>query len=450
VQLKSIRLLLILAPIFNLTVYHFDVCQAFLNSPIEYDIYVELPKGFTAFGDFRYAKLRKSLYGLKQAAYDWNKLQNEFIMQYDNRWMKSMIEPCLYYLIDGPLICYMLVQVDDYIFGTNQQEYYMNFTKAYNDKYGIDDLGEISYVMQTKVIRTPSGYQLSSIGKIDKILEKFDMVKCKTQDTPMPPGTQYEKHPSPDRDVPYLPMLGSVAWVGRVDRPDISFPCSYHAQFCHTYGPEHFSGLQRILRYLKHTRDHVLDLSPTTSTVVQDGVTLPEIVITQYVDADWAGDKLDRKSVSGGLTYVNGALADWGSCKQKTVATSSYEAEYVSTSEGAKDAMHVCNLTEEVTKGIAHVRRPVMIFGDNQGAIQLARNAVNNRRSRHIDIRVHAVRDWSYKKWVKLEWVPTAENWSDMMTKALGAPTLKKMRDRACVRVSKYLQDFIKKKQSSS
>ena len=58
---------------------------------------------------------------------------------------------------------------------------------------------------------------------------------------------------------------------------------------------------------------------------------------------------------------------------------------------------------------------------DNQGAITLASNLINNKRARHIDIRYHAIRDWVQKKWVQIRWIPSEHNVADVMTKGLGS-----------------------------
>ena len=84
------------------------------------------PEGFSHFGsEFKYAKLLKSIYGLKQAATDWFGLQEDFVMKYDSRFVKSKTEPCLYFIIDDAhdLKVAILVQVDDYMFATNSSQY---------------------------------------------------------------------------------------------------------------------------------------------------------------------------------------------------------------------------------------------------------------------------------------------------------------------------------------
>ena len=75
----------------DLKLHHMDVSTAFLASKIDerFNIYVELPERFRGPGGEKYAKLRKSLYGLRQAAHDWFNLQEQFIMEFDSTFKKS-------------------------------------------------------------------------------------------------------------------------------------------------------------------------------------------------------------------------------------------------------------------------------------------------------------------------------------------------------------------------
>ena len=66
-------------------------------------------------GGEKYARLKKSLYGLRQAAHDWFNLQERFIMEFDSTFQKSKSEPCMYTSKVGDRVCVILVYVDDYL-----------------------------------------------------------------------------------------------------------------------------------------------------------------------------------------------------------------------------------------------------------------------------------------------------------------------------------------------
>jgi hypothetical protein len=153
-----------------------------------------------------------------------------------------------------------------------------------------------------------------------------------------------------------------------------------------------------------------------------DGKSPLKVRITS--DSDWASDKIDRKSQSGQVTFIEGCLVDWSSCKQTSVTTSSTEAEYNAVSESCKNALYFKSLLEEITQ----IELPMKVKIDNQGAMFIAENEVNNKRTKHIDIRFHAIRDWIKKGFFKLFYVSTEENMADLLTKPLGKIKVEKFR----------------------
>lgn len=138
--------------------------------------------------------------------------------------------------------------------------------------------------------------------------------------------------------------------------------------------------------------------------------------IKAYSDSDWAGCRQDRKSISGGAVFVYGNLVSWFSRKQTCVALSSTEAEYVAASLVATEVVSIKNVVQEMVK---EELKPKLLI-DNQGAISLA-HTFENKRSKHIDLRYHFIRDIVKKNILTTEYVPTDCNVADGLTKALGA-----------------------------
>lgn len=185
-QLKTLRFIMALSLIWDLTVYNFDVVSAFMNSPMKYDVWMKLPTGFDFFGKYQYAKLKKCLYGLKQGAYCWYEEQDKFVRAYDPRFHRSSIDPCMYYIIDWPsLIVLIWVQTDNYVCATNDEEYCKAFAKAYNDTYAVEDHGELTQVMQTQFNRKDAYAELRQTRHIDDLVAKYSMEDAKPKYTPM-------------------------------------------------------------------------------------------------------------------------------------------------------------------------------------------------------------------------------------------------------------------------
>ena len=146
-----------------------------------------------------------------------------------------------------------------------------------------------------------------------------------------------------------------------------------------------------------------------------------------FCDSDWGGDPNDRRSTSGYCfkLSVESSVICWSSRKQQTVALSSTEAEYMRISSAAQESVYLLSLCKSLGFDLGG---PVLLHGDNQGAIKLARNPITHSRSKHIDNRHHFVRDLVERKVIQLEYLPTDQNLADILTKALAGPKFMKLR----------------------
>ncbi len=146
-----------------------------------------------------------------------------------------------------------------------------------------------------------------------------------------------------------------------------------------------------------------------------------------YADADWAGNQdPERHSTTGYIIIMAGAPVCWRSVRQTAVSRSTTEAEYISTSEAACELVWLNEMLTDaglLTKDAAELRTELELKVDNKGAIDLANGESIGRRSKHIEVRHHILRDLVKKGEIKLTHVESAENAADGLTKPLpGAP----------------------------
>ncbi|CAJ2678716.1 unnamed protein product [Trifolium pratense] len=134
-----------------------------------------------------------------------------------------------------------------------------------------------------------------------------------------------------------------------------------------------------------------------------------------YVDADYAGNIDTRKSLSGFVFTLFGTAVTWKANQQSVVALSTTQAEYIALVEGVKEAIWLKGMIGEM--GIS--QGCVKIHCDNQSAIHLANHQVYHERTKHIDIRLHFVRDMIETKEIMVEKIASEENPADMFTKSL-------------------------------
>ncbi len=197
----------------------------------------------------------------------------------------------------------------------------------------------------------------------------------------------------------YRELMGSLQYASLATRPDI-------AQFLANPGPAHLDAALRVLRYLKGTTNRSLHL----------GGGIPDIA--GFSDSDWDGDHDDRKSTSAYVLRLGLGIVSWKSSKQKSVALSTVESEYMAMCQAAKEAVWLNGLLEDL--GI-ELRSPLLIYGDNQGALALAQNHDSHPRSKHIDIQYH------YTRMRPVKYIPTKLMIAGALTKPLPRPQFEKL-----------------------
>ena len=169
-----------------------------------------------------------------------------------------------------------------------------------------------------------------------------------------------------------------------------------------------------ILRYIKGTLNYGLMYSKNSGNKV----------LTGYLDSDLAGQIVDRKSTGGMVFYLNKSPITWVSQKQRCVALSSCEAEFMAATIVACQAIWLQNLLTQVT---GEKTGPVVLYLDNKSAIDLAKNPVFHGRSKHIDIRYHFIRECVKKGEIIVIHIGTDMQKADVLTKALSVIKFEKM-----------------------
>jgi hypothetical protein len=150
-----------------------------------------------------------------------------------------------------------------------------------------------------------------------------------------------------------------------------------------------------------------------------------KLELNGFSDADWCGDKVDRRSTSGYVFKFQNAPVSWCSKKQSVIALSSCEAEYVAGSLAACQANWLQSLLSEM-KIIDNIT--VMLKIDNKSAINLAKNPVSHGKSKHIETRFHFLRDQVNKGKLSLEYCSTNDQQADILTKAVKRDQFLKLR----------------------
>ena len=173
----------------------------------------------------------------------------------------------------------------------------------------------------------------------------------------------------------------------------------------------HWAAAKRVLRYLSGTRSYGI-------TYRADEVNPKENQLSGYSDVSYANND-DATSISGYVFMMSGCAITWGSKKQTSVSLSSTESEYVALADAAWEVTWLRNLLE----GLGYEQHaPTKLYGDNNGAIAIARNPQYHKRTKHFDTRNHYIRQKVKELVIEIECCPTSQMTADVFTKALPKP----------------------------
>jgi len=201
----------------------------------------------------------------------------------------------------------------------------------------------------------------------------------------------------------YRGMIGSLLYL-TASRPDIMFSVCLCARFQSDPKESHLTAVKRIFRYLVGTTNLSLMYKYTDS-----------YKLTGYCDADYAGDRVERKSTSGGCHFLRRNLISWASKKQNSIALSTAEAKYISAASCCSQLLWVKYQLEDYSMFENHI--PVLC--DNTSAINLSKNPIQHSRAKHIEIRHHFIRDYVQKGVFNISFIDTMHQWADIFTKPL-------------------------------
>lgn len=416
VRQTTFRALLTVAGKRKMSVKHYDIETAYLNGDIHHEIYMNQPEGYEVPGKEHYVcKLKRSLYGLKQSANEWNKKLNDSLIQVGFK--QGEIDPCLYVKYSRGTWIYVLIYVDDLIAASTSNENLSDFESDLKSFYKMKDLGDIKFYLGINVERDSNGiFYLHQGSYINRKINEFGFEDCKPSKIPLEPGymKRNEVEDPLETNNTYRKAIGSLLYISTNTRPDIAVSTSILASKVSEPTQSDWTEVKRIFRYLKTTLNKKLKLGSEFEDENEN--------LEGYVDANWGGDE-NRRSNTGYLFQVYGGTICWSSKRQKSVALSSAEAEYIALAESVQEAIWLDKLLKELN---VKVEKPIVINEDNQSCIKMLNAGKFRQRTKHIDIKYHFVRELVADNFISVKYCPSTEMKADLLTKPLESVKLAK------------------------
>jgi len=419
-RMDSLRMIIVLSWILGLALRQCDVITAYLTSYLNERIYMWIPEGLGKHTG-KWILINRAMYGLKQSAREWYEDFSRTITEYglsraDSDWSL--------FLGKGLIIG---IYVDDMIIASKSKEETEKFLAYLRNAYSIKDLGEPEKILGIRITMNAE----TGIMKLDQKLYIEELLKEYSMQDAKPVATPVENYdmitparPEEERANQQLfqKLIGSLLWLALCIRIDICFGVCKFSQFAADPTTRHWNGLMRILRYLKGTVNYGFYISRKGKASIR---------LLGYSDADFASSK-DRVSTSGFVFMLGGTPISWSSTRQRTIATSTVESEYIAINLAAKQAVWLRNLIQEMASQLGKNGEKiediemVTIMGDNLGSHSLAVNPQNHAKTKHIDIQYHYIRHLIERKDVIIDYCPTTDMLADGLTKPLPKPAFEK------------------------
>lgn len=381
-----------------------------------------------------FLRLKKNLYGCKQAARNWFRHLSEGLRC--EGFHQSETDSCLFLRDD----CIVVVYVDDCLLFSPSSTVIGDVITYLSRSLKLKDKGDVAAFLGVNVQKDTASktIQLTQPSLIDQIIRDVSLIiHSKSKETP----ADSILHPDisgPDRVETwnYRSVIGKLNYLANNTRPDISMAVHQCARFCSAPKAIHELALKRIARYLLGTRHQGLTLKPQ-----------PSFALDMYVDADFAG-RWHREyshlrdsvlSRTGFVITFCGYPVTWSSKLQSEIALSTTESEYIALSSAARDLIPLRRILQDIiTYSFIHLPgsptntisthqfhsqiQPSRVFEDNTACIVLATtdSPQFKPRTKHISLKFHHFKDQIGLGHIRVIKVDSSKNWADIFTKHLG------------------------------
>jgi hypothetical protein len=414
VRLESLRILLALKAIKGWKSFQLDVKTAFLYGDIDREIYMAQPQGYVEKGrEHLVCHLKRSLYGLKQAPRIWNQEITNTLKSLG--FVQTRSDNGVFILDQQGRFIILGLWVDDIPGFYVREEDRDWLVCSLKEKYEITDEGDLTYILGTLISKSHDGsLSISQKSYIQNKTEEFGVDDARQEYTPMVAG-QDLKDSSPIVGAPYREIVGSLMHVMVNTRPDIAYAVSILSRNLEEPTRGHWIAAKRVLKYLKTTSEFELKYARTD-----------KLDIEVFVDSnDGGGRDGIEKPTFGYVIKIAGGAVVWKSRKLDRGTLSTAESEFLGLTQAAQDVEWVRELLTELGQD---VDKPTQVWEDNQACIKIAKNPVNQGRTKHLGRRVGFVRDALELEIIQLDYLPTDDMIADIFTKALPRQKFEKFR----------------------
>nr|XP_016457873.1 PREDICTED: uncharacterized mitochondrial protein AtMg00810-like [Nicotiana tabacum]XP_016457931.1 PREDICTED: uncharacterized mitochondrial protein AtMg00810-like [Nicotiana tabacum] len=320
VTLTTIKCLLALVVKMGWTIFQLDVNNVFLHDDLHEEVYIKIPpkmdvSSTSESSPFIY-RLKKSLYGLRQASRQWFSKLSEAL--HSRGYISSLNDYSLFTKSSSDSLVVLAVYVDDILLVVDDISELNSLKQFLDSQFKIKDLGLVHYFLGLEISQHPQGYLMNQQKYTTDLLQEFNFHHFSPVTTPLDSYVKLTMDmgtPVSDPNI-YRRLIGKLNFLQHTT-PDISFFVQYLSQFLQKPQVPHMMAVIHVLRYLMNDPAQGILLSSSD-----------DLSLVGFSDSDWGSCAISRKSVSRFYISLSGSLVSCKSKKYPTISLSSAEDEY--------------------------------------------------------------------------------------------------------------------------
>jgi hypothetical protein len=368
--------------------------------------------------------------------------------------VSSKFDECVFFVRTLEGIVIILVYVDDLLITGNLDGVIASIVSLLCDSFPMKMIGEPEKMLGLQFKAVSGGTIVHQQLAIKMFVDEYavQLSAMRPVSTPMSSNINAEYLESCFSDPPlkvgvecevafdYRHAIGTLIYLANSCRPDIANAVRFLSTFVVTYTQFHVDSVLRVIKYLEGTSDLGVLLHNSGEAVLTAQMSKDTLKV--YTDASWADNYSDATSNSGVSVFLGDSLIHWRSVKQRIVAQSTMESEYIAMSLGVDEVLFFKELLHELvginnavelqgcsTECYGVVMDAVTLLSDNMSAITVGNDNASIRRSRHINLRMHNVKAAVRAGDVVLQFVASSNNLADFLTKPLNITLFRRFRD---------------------
>ena len=410
VKFSSFRTLFAIATKRRLQIQQMNIVIVFLYKLLNENVYINQSTEFIENSEL-ICHFLKILYDLKQSSRVWYEILHFYLKKLDF----DIIEFDHNVFVSKNKKYYIVVYVNDLLLFDFDIKY-INFIEIrLNQRFEMIDLDFAQHYLNIEIIKEDDFILLRQTTYLKKILKRFDMNKCFSVSSSMKFELvnvliSIKKNQRINDDILYWydSIVKSLMYVAINIRSNILYTICLFNRFCSNFDFTYMIAFQRLFKYIQSIFRYDIEYA------------LDEKNSHEFIDADWTKNVKNRRSINEYVFFIVDETMFWVSKRQDFVALSNCEFEYYALNETNKKIKWFRALLFELDY-IDVVS--TLIWTNNQKIIAFSKNFEFQKKTKHIDVKYHWIREIIEKKLIQIDYVSIVNMIVDEFTKTLTSKT---------------------------